>query len=128
MEDLAAYAFGKRDPKPFSQDELESLTQEFVSYQIPPWTLIIGMMFGFLGLLAMLGIWLWRTERSEHFGWIGSVLAVVFGIAFIGIGLSYRYGIPDSIASVQLAQAMDGADDVRTQGMIAVYRPPAAPR
>ena len=122
MEDLAAYVFSKRDPEPLSQNELESLAQEFVSYRIPSWALIIGIMCGFLALLSAIGVWLWRIEHLEHFGWIGSLVAVLFGILFTGIGVANRYGVPETIASVQLAQAMGGADDVQTQGMIAVYR------
>ncbi len=122
MEDLAAYIFSNRDPEPMLQSDLESLTQEFVSYKIPSWTTVIGIMCCFLTLLTAIGIWLWRTERLEHFGWIGSLVAVVFGGLFIGLGIANRYGVSETIASVQIAQVVDGSDDVRTQGMIAVYR------
>ncbi|MEO2032200.1 MAG: hypothetical protein ABGZ35_08950, partial [Planctomycetaceae bacterium] len=72
------------------------------------------------------GSGLWRWGRLEHFGWCGSLLAVIFGLLFLGIGLNSRHGTSETIASVQLAQAIAGTDDVRTYGTIAVYRPEGA--
>jgi hypothetical protein len=122
MEDLAAYVLGKRAPEPLSQESLQGLAQEYISYAIPSWTLITGIMGVFLALLSAIAVWLWRRENLEHFGWIGSLTAVVFGLLLTGIGLVNRYGVPETAASVQFAQAISGTDDVRTVGMIGVYR------
>ena len=122
MEDLAAFVFSKREPEPLPQAELAALTQEFISYKVPSWTLIIGLMCLFLTLLSAIGFWLWRREQLEHFGWVGSIVAGLFGVAFTAVGLSYRYGVPETMAAVQFAQAISGTDDVRAQGTIAVFR------
>jgi len=60
MEDLAAFVFSNREPKPLPPAELESLTQEFVSYRVPSWALVTGVMFAFLLFLTSAGLWLWH--------------------------------------------------------------------
>ena len=125
-EDLVPFIFARRDPEPLPAESLESFAREFISYEVPTGTLIIGSMCGFLVLLTATGSGLWRWGRLEHFGWCGSLLAVIFGLLFLGIGLNSRHGTSETIASVQLAQAIAGTDDVRTYGTIAVYRPEGA--
>lgn len=122
MEDLAAFVLGQRVEEPISRESLESLTQEFIAYQIPSWTLIVSILSGFLVLLGLQGVWLWRTQKLEHFGWVGSLTAIVFGFVLTGIGLVNRYGVPETIASLQFAQAISGTDDLRSKGMIAIFR------
>ncbi|WP_010583979.1 hypothetical protein [Schlesneria paludicola] len=123
MEDLSAYVLGKREPELIAPATQESFAQERISYKVPGWTLIVGTMCSFLALLLATAIWLWRTDRAEHFGWSASLLALLYGVILTGIGLTSRYGVPGTIASVQLVQALEGTEDVRTQGVISVYRP-----
>lgn len=123
MEDLSAYLLGKREPGVLPPVALESIAQEHISYKVPTWTLIVGTMGGFLVSLFAAALFLKRMDCLEHFGWSGSLLAMVFGVVLTGIGLSNRYGVPGTMASVQLAQAISGTDDVRSHGVIAVYRP-----
>ena len=122
MEDIAPFIFARRDAPPLPNEELESFAQEFISYEVPSGSLIIGSMFGFLGLLAVVGTGLWKLERLEHFGWIGSLLAVMFGGLFLWVGLTSRHGTAETIASVQLAQSLAGTEGVRTRGAVAIYR------
>ena len=123
MEDLAAWIFAEREAESLPQESLESFAKEYVSYKVPTWGLIIGTMGGFIAALVATGTWFWKRELPEHFGWSGSVLAILFGSLFIGIGVANRYGVPDTIASVYFAQAIGGTDDVRANGAMAVYRP-----
>lgn len=123
MEDLAPFIFARRDAAPLPQETLASFAQEFISYEVPTGSLIIGSMFAFVILLAATGTGLWKWGRLEHFGWCGSLLAILFGAGFLSIGLSSRHATPETMASVQFAQAVGGTDDVRTRAAIAVYRP-----
>ncbi|MEZ6049960.1 MAG: hypothetical protein R3C02_01005 [Planctomycetaceae bacterium] len=123
MEDLAPFIFAKRDPEPLEPESLEPFAQEFISYEVPTGTLIIGSMAGFLVLLAVIGTLLARWGRLEHFGWCGSLLAALFGALFLGIGISNRHSTVETIASIQLAQAIGGSDDVLSHGVLGVYRP-----
>lgn len=122
MEDVAPFIFARRDPQPLPSEELAKFAQEFISYEVPSGSLIIGAMFGFLALLAIVGVGLWKLERLEHFGWCGSLLAVILGSVFLWAGLSNRHRTSETIASVQLAQAIKGTDDVRTRSAAEVYR------
>ncbi len=125
MEDLAAYVLSPRVPEPLPRKALETFTGEFVSYSVPSWWTIAGILCGLFSSLLVIGLWLRRIDRVEHFGWVGSLLALTFGMVLFGIGMFYRYRVPPTLASVQFAQAIPGTDDVRTRGMIAVYRPDA---
>ncbi|MBL8848641.1 MAG: hypothetical protein JNG89_03115, partial [Planctomycetaceae bacterium] len=122
MVDLTAYVLATRDEPPLPQSTLQPIAQEYVSYTVPTWSLVVGTMGVFLALLFATGFWLWRRERLEHFGWTGSLLAVVFGMALTGIGMANHYGVPDAISSVQVVQAVSGTDDVTTHGVVGVYR------
>lgn len=125
MEDLAAYVLSPRPADSLSRKTLASFTEEFVSYSVPSWTTIAGIMGGLFASLLVAGLGLRRIGRVEHFGWVGSLLAVSFGTVLFGIGLFHRYRVPATLASVQFAQSIPGTDDVRTQEAIAIYRPEA---
>ncbi len=122
MKDLSTQLLAKRESPLLINADVESLAREYISYKIPSRTLIAGAMGGFLVMLLMLGSLLWWQQRMEHFGWSGSLLATLAFFVFLGIGQSSRQGIPPTEASFQLAQAISGTDDVRTQGSVAVYR------
>jgi hypothetical protein len=127
MEDLSAYILAPRETETLAATTLEPIVREYVSYRIPAWSFIVGAMSALLLALLGLGIWLWRSERLEHFGWSGSLLALVFGVLLTGLGAVNRHRVPETMASVQLAQALDGADDVRSHGTIGVYRAEGSP-
>ena len=127
MQDLANFILAKRESELLSPTFRESMAQEYIAYSIPAWRLIIGMEFVFIVALAGLGYGLFRKGLQEHFGWSASLIGLLFGVLFILVGWSYRHHIPGTIASVQIAQAIDGTDDVRTQGTIVAYHPEGSP-
>jgi hypothetical protein len=122
MSDLSAWIFSERKPNVLPPDSLKSFPKEYVSYNVPTWARVVGMMGGFLALLVAMGGGLWWSQRLDHFAWSGSLLAVIFSILFLGMGLKNRQQTPETSASVLFAQVVDGTDDVRTHGAVAVYR------
>ncbi|WP_237729405.1 hypothetical protein [Schlesneria paludicola] len=106
-----------------SPSDLEPQVREYIGYHIPSFSLIVGLLTCFLVSQVALGVWLMRTERLEHLGWIGTSFAVAISLVLLLIGISYRHGVPGTIASIQMAQAIPGTDEVRSQGCIAVYHP-----
>ena len=122
MEELSTQVLAKREAPLLMTADVESLAREYISYKIPKWSLIAGAMGGFLIMLFLLGGLLWRLQSLEHFGWSGSLLAALVSLLFLGIGQSNRQGVPPTESTVQLAQAIDGTDDFRSQGAVAVYR------
>ena len=123
MNEFASEFFSNREPELLPRTALEPQVREYVGYTIPSWNLIVGTLLGFATLLFSIGVLLLRAGRLEHLGWIGSVLAIVVSVFLLLIGRSYRHGIPGTVASVQLAQAIKGTDDARIQGLVAVYQP-----
>ena len=122
MEELSTQVLANREPPLLMTADVESLAREYISYKIPDWTLVASTMGGFLATLVVVGGLLWRLKRLEHFGWSGSLLAGLASLLFLGIAQSNRQGAPSTEATVQLAQAIGGTDDVRSQGAVAVYR------
>lgn len=122
MADLSTLILANRESPLLLTSDVESLAREYISYKIPNWTLIAGVMGGFLGVLVVAGLLSWRLQRLEHFGWYGSLLATLASLMFLVIGQSNRQGVPPTESSVQLAQVISGTDDVRSRGAIAVYR------
>ena len=123
MEDLAAYVLARPDPEIVQRNSLESLAVQHVSYKVPTWGLIVATMSTFLVLLFGTALGLHRMDCLEHFGWTGSLIALLFGVILTGIGVSNRYGVPGTIAGTHLLHAIGGTDDLRAEGVTAVYRP-----
>ena len=123
MNNIASEFFGQREPELVSQSSLEPQVREYVGYTIPSWSLVVGTLIGFSALLVAVAAMLLRSGRLESLGWIGSLMAIVVSAGLLSIGHSYRHGIPGTEATLQIAQTMIGTDDVRTQGVVAVYQP-----
>ena len=122
MSELSTLIMAKRESPLLMNADVESLAREYISYKIPGRPLIASAMSGFLVTLLLAGISLWWFQRLEHFGWIGSLLAAIASLLFLGIGQSSRQGVPPTEASFELAQAISGTDDIRRHGAVAVYR------
>lgn len=123
MRNIATDFFGPRETELLPKAPTEQLVREYVGYTVPSWMLIVGTLFGFSVSLVAVGIVLWKAGRLEHFGWIGAVVAVVVSVFLLSVGRSFRHSVSETVASIQLAQALAGTDDVRTQGVIATYHP-----
>lgn len=123
MDNLATLFFGQRDSELLPVKSIEPQVREYVGYTIPSWSLIVGTLLAFATSLVLVGILLWRAGRLEHLGWIGSGIAAVVSVVLLLIGHSYRHKIGETVASVQMARAIVGTDDVGTDGLIAAYHP-----
>ncbi len=123
MSAIGAEIFSRREPDLLPQQTIEPFVRERIGYRIPPWGLIVGTLGSFLLALIVVGVWLLRIDRIEHLGWIGSALAVGVSLLLLTIGRTYRHSVPGTIACTEIAQALAGTDDVRTQGAVAVYHP-----
>lgn len=123
MDSLATIFFSQRDAELIPMKSVEPQVREYVGYAIPSWGLIVGTLLTFALSLCAAGVLLWRAGRLEHLGWIGSGIAVGVSILLLMIGHSYRHRIGETVASVQMARPIIGTDDVRSDGLIAVYHP-----
>ena len=123
MGNIAAEFFGVRELELLPQASLEPQAREYIGYAIPSWGLIVGTLIGFSALLVVVAIGLLKSGRLESLGWIGSLMAVAVSLGLVSVGRAYRHGIPTTVATIQLSQAISGTDEVQSQGLVAVYHP-----
>lgn len=123
MNDIIADFLGQRQADLLPKESVQVQAQEYVGYSIPSWGVVVGTLIGFSISLIGLGSILLRTGRLEHMGWISSGAAIVVSMILLLIGRSSQQAVPGMVASIQLAQAEAGTDDVRTDGLLTVYQP-----
>src|SRR5262249_54062852 len=71
LQDLAANVLAKPEAELLPPTALDAIAQEYVSYQVPSWSLMIGTMAAFLAAMIIAAVCLWRTERRAHYSWAG---------------------------------------------------------
>lgn len=123
MFEIAGRFLMIRTPELIPPSILAPEVSEHIGYSIPARGVVLGLLLGFVAVLVVVGAWLWRRGRLEHFGWIGPVVGVVSGAALILIGHFNRHEIPASVSAMQFVQMLPGTDDVRMQGLVATYHP-----
>jgi hypothetical protein len=123
MSYLCMDLWARRKIDPISPVQVEPLVQEYVGYAIPSRWLIVSLLSGFCGLLALAGFCLWRRGRMEWLGGIAPVLAVGVSLILIGIGQKNRQSVPATNASVQFIQIVEGTDDFLAEGQAGIYTP-----
>lgn len=123
MKNISGEFFAVREPELLPQAALEPQVREYIGYSIPSWGQIVGTLIGFSVVLSGIALALMKCGRVESLAWIGSLIAVVTSVALLSIGRSHRSGIPSTEASLQMVQAIEGTDELRGQGVVAVYRP-----
>lgn len=123
MGELAAAFLAPRKAAPLAPTALEPIVQEYVGYAIPPRWLIVGLLAGFSGILALGGVWLWRIGRLEWLGGLGPVLAIVISLVLVGIGRQQRQAVPATAANLQFVQTIQGTDDFLAEGQLGIFSP-----
>lgn len=102
---------------------IEPQVQDYIGYNILPWSMIVGTLMGFSVCVVGAGSFLMRFGRLEHLGWVGVALSLLVSLFLIYQGRSNRHAIPAILSTVQLVQSMPGTDDIRSTGLISVYHP-----
>lgn len=123
MSEIAAEFLMPRKAAPLAPATLEPIVQEYVGYAIPSRWLIVGLLAGFSGLLAVAGVWLWRIGHLEWLGGLGPALAILVSLVLVGIGQQQRHAVPPTAANVQFVQAIHGTDDLLTEGQVGIFTP-----
>ncbi|MDB5391960.1 MAG: hypothetical protein JWM11_7606, partial [Planctomycetaceae bacterium] len=123
MSYLCLEFWAPRKPDPVAPADLEPIVQQYVGYVIPSRTLVVGLLVGFSGVLALAGLGLWRLGRMEWLGVIGPVLAIGVSLVLIALGRQQRHSIPPTTASVQFVDVVDGTDAVLAEGQLGIFTP-----
>ena len=112
-----------RQPELLTPNSVEPIVREYIGYKIPSWSVVVGTLIGFtIGILAV-GFWLMRIGKLELLVWIGSVMAIAVTFFLIESGRANRMAVPPTIAIFQLIEAIRGTDEMRSDGVLAVYQP-----
>ncbi len=111
----------------FSLDE--AVVEPFVREQIgariigrTPVALVLG---GYVLALALAGVWLLKRDQLEKLALVGGVLAAVFALALMGLGLAKRAHTPLTIAGLQFAQVVNSQSQAVVTGVVSVFSPRA---
>ena len=123
MQELGAEFFRPRPEPRLPTETLKPLVGEYVGYSIPARWQVVGLLLGFSGVLAALGLWMWRQGRLEFLGVISPVLALSVSGLLVWLGWQQRQKIPAAVASVQFVRALPGTDDVRVEGAAGLFSP-----
>ncbi len=123
MGDIADDFFRLRRPQLLKSNDIEPQVGEYIGYSIPSWGLIVGMLSGFSVSIVIIGLWLLWRGQLEQICWMGTIPAVAISMLLIQTGRSNRQGIPGTMATVQLVQAIAGTDDLRCTGVASTYQP-----
>lgn len=123
MSRLAAEFFSRRREPLVSEKDFAARVPEFIGYSIPEKWVVSGLLFGFCGLMLVTGLGLQRRGRLEILGLVGAGLAILVSGTLVLIGSQHRQAAPPTVASVQLARAIPGTDDVQVEGISGLYSP-----
>ena len=100
---------------------LETQVGEYIGYSVPSRGVVLGSLAVLVMLMLSIGTWLYARSAVEHMGWIGPLLAILFGAALLQLGRSNRHAITDAVAAMQFVQPIPGTDDVSRRGVVATY-------
>ena len=122
MSSLASDLFlSGRPDELVSTAALETQVGEYIGYSVPSRGVVLGALAVLVMLMLGIGTCLYARSAVEHMGWIGPLLAVLFGAALLQLGRSNRHAIADAVAAMQFVQPIPGTDDVRRRGVVATY-------
>lgn len=125
LQQLATAFFVRRNASPVPEDIADEHVRADVGYMIPSGTQVLGVLAGFVLVLAGAASWLSWKGRLEWMGLVGPVAAVVCGAVLVVTGYLQRGVIPPSVATLQYVQPILGTSDVRITGAAAVFSPTA---
>lgn len=123
MTNVADEFFRLRKASPLKTDFVKPQAEEYIGYSIPSWSIVVGSLIGFSLCIIVIGLLLLRIDRLEQIFWAGTIPAIAVSLFLIQTGRANRQSIPGTIATVQMITASSGTDDLRSEGVLAVYHP-----
>lgn len=108
--------------KPLDTTELfEPYLNEHIGYSITERWIVITMLFGFAGLILVIGWVLQRKQSLGQLAWITPLLAIVVAGGFAGMGAAKQRAVPATLAVAGFAELASGSPDIQYDGVIATY-------
>jgi hypothetical protein len=112
-----------RNPSLGQPSLFRTYLSERIGYRIAsrgPVSAVLGL---FCAALLLSGVALARWRRLEQLAWIAPGLALVAAVPLVGLGLQSQRAIPATVGEAQFVELSDSADQLTTNGMLALYDP-----
>ncbi len=127
MDLLSQELLPSPEANPIPASALEPLVSGDIGYSVVSVS-TAGMIFGgFLLLMLGLGIGLRKWGRLEVLGWIGPVVALSTGAAFLALGEASRRSVPATLGVAQIVAVNPRTADQAVTGLLGFYRPDSGP-
>jgi hypothetical protein len=109
---------GKLEPK-----IVEDAVTKQIGYTIPSRSFAIGLLAACCGGLGAAGLVLARNNRLQHFAWIAPLIAVTAAGVFVATGVANSTSVPPSVAALEIQRVIPQSNELRIEGMAAIYDP-----
>lgn len=92
-----------------------------IGYAIPSRGFAISVMAACCLCLAVVGSLLARRNQLHHLAWtVPLIVAVTTGV-FVVTGLTNSHSVPPTISALEIHRTLPGTDEIRTEGLAAIY-------
>ncbi len=121
FRDLAFQFLSAPPPPALVASDLDAFVTGQIGYKIINRHWIAGVLSTFCFALLGSGLWLNRSRRLEHIGWIGPFIAVSAAMLLAVQGRASRQAVPSTVGIGQVVQAAAGSDEVQLSGLMVLY-------
>ena len=110
------------EPPALQPADFQEFVSEQIGYRIVGRSMVLCVLGTFCALLVGIGSWLAYRDQLPHLGWLGPLAAVGAATMLVLLGSWSRSAVPSTVATAQLAEVSEGADDVQLTGLMALYQ------
>ena len=112
-----------RNRKAMDTDELfDTYIEEHIGYSIVGKRTVLGLLFGFCGLLLIVGLVLSRREKMESLAWLTPLISLSVAGVFAFLGLTSQKAVPPTLAVAEYAELSPGSPDITFRGRMASFQ------
>lgn len=94
-----------------------------IGYTIPSRSFAMALLAACCAGLGGAGLVLARSNRLQHFAWVAPLIAVTAAGVFVATGLANSTSVPPSIAALEIQRVIPQSNELRVEGMAAIYDP-----
>ncbi|MGE3798718.1 MAG: hypothetical protein AB7G88_12870 [Thermomicrobiales bacterium] len=121
FQELMGPYFGQMPEASAVSETLEPKVRDLIGYSIPSRWLVMGLLAATITLLAVVGIWLWKTEKLERLTFVVPGITISAAVVLILIGQQNQQSVPPTTAVIQVVRSLPGTDDVQISGNAGLY-------
>ncbi len=111
----------KRPASDMSTSLLQPFLTQQIGYQIVSRSTVAALLGVFCGILAVAGVWFFRTGRPERLLWLTPVAVAVASLVFVGIATATKKSVPPTVATIARVAFEPGVGTGHSFGLAAMY-------